>query len=130
MFFGAQLGNSAWQTLWEFLTLLLALISWREHAKQQLLFVLGDNVAALQDAIALRGRGHMLTVARELCWRQAKWPLHFDVEHLPKDRNLDADALSRIAAVPPCAAPAFTLHTPRQDCPPWHTVWRAWIPPA
>ena len=30
-------------------------------------FVLGDNFAALQDAIARRGQGRKLTVARELC---------------------------------------------------------------
>ena len=126
--FGAPLGESKWQSLWEFFTLLLALITWRQHAAQSVLFVWGDNIAALQDAISLKGRGHMLTIARELSWRQARWPLHFDVAHLPKDLNVAADALSRLAAVPVSSLPTELLHVPRVPADSWETVWRAWVP--
>ena len=126
--FHAKLGISKWQSLWEFVTLLLSLIVWRTHASRQVLFVLGDNIAALQDVIALKGRGDMLIIAREVAWRQAKWPLHFECQHLPKEHNLLADALSRLAAIPPCAKPAALSAVPRRACPPWHTVWQAWVP--
>ena len=114
--------------LWEFITLLLALITWRHHAEHGVLFLLGDNIAALQDAISLKGRGQMLLVARELAWRRAKWPLFFDCHHLPKESNVTADALSRLAAVPPSTVPASLLTVPRVAAPPWNAVWLAWVP--
>ncbi|CAK0883768.1 unnamed protein product, partial [Prorocentrum cordatum] len=104
--FGAVLGLAKYQSLWEFITLLLALIIWRCHAEHAVLYVLGDNVAALQDAMQLKGSGDMLVVAREIAWRAARWPLHFECAHLPKEFNLVADSLSRLAAVPPAAFPA------------------------
>ena len=126
----AEAGDSRFQSLWEFVTLLLALITWREYSRKQVLFLLGDNIGALQDAISLRGKGAMNVVAREISWRRAKWPMHFDCAHLPKEHNVDADALSRLAAVPPCAPPLFTLHVRRAELPPWDRVWRAWVPRA
>eukprot|EP00959_Pyramimonas_sp_CCMP1952_P441472 9242080-Pyramimonas_sp.AAC.1 len=72
----------------------------------------------------------MLTVARELAWRTAKWPLHFDCGHLPKGRNLVADALSRLGAAPPSSLPASLRTVPRATVLPWNSVWRAWAPRA
>ena len=126
--FGAVAGDSRWQSCWEFLTLLLALITWKDKAKDEVLFLLGDNIAALQNALSLRGRGQMLMIAREIAWRQAKWPLFFDCHHLPKESNTTADALSRLAAVPPSTVPASLLTVPRVAAPPWNSVWLAWVP--
>ena len=124
--FNAQLGDSRFQSLWEFVTLLLSLIVWREYAASTTLFILGDNISALQDAIKLNGKGLMLVVAREIAWRQAKWPLNFDCMHLPKERNVVADALSRRSAQPPQGLPECLRFTPRVFAPPWGEVWRAW----
>ncbi|CAK0908047.1 unnamed protein product, partial [Prorocentrum cordatum] len=117
--FGAVLGLAKYQSLWEFIALLLALIIWRCHAEHAVLYVLGDNVAALQDAMQLKGSGDMLVVAREIAWRAARWPLHFECAHLPKELNLVADSLSRLAAVPPAAFPARLHGVPRSPVPAW-----------
>ena len=122
--FGAKIGDPKFQSLWEFITLLVAAIVWRAHARETTLFVLGDNIAALQDAVKFKGRGPMLTVARELAWRTARWPLHLDFTHLPKENNVLADALSRWGGVPACSLPRALQAAPR--CEPWSEVWRAW----
>ena len=69
--FNAVKGDSRFQSLWEFVTLLISLISWRDLAKDAWLCILGDNIAALQDALNLRGNGNIRVVAREIAWRQA-----------------------------------------------------------
>ncbi|CAK0872915.1 unnamed protein product, partial [Prorocentrum cordatum] len=115
--FGAVLGQAKYQSLWEFLALLLALIIWRRHAEHAVLHVIGGSVAALQDAMQLRGSGDMLVVAREIAWRAVRWPLHFECAHLPKEFNLVADALGRLAAVPPAAFPAQLRGVPRSSVP-------------
>ena len=126
-FFKAELGNPKWQTTWEFLTLLLALIRWRQHAQGAVLFFLGDNIGALQDAISLKGKGDLMTIAREIAWRKAVYKLSFECAHLPKDMNVTADALSRLAAVPPTRLPSHLSNVPRATGCPWASVWRAWV---
>ena len=106
--------------------MLLSLIVWKDFAVTTTLFILGDNIAALQDAISLKGKGMMLVIAREIAWRQAKWPLHFDCMHLPKEHNVVADALSRRSAQPPQGLPDCLRSVPRVYAPPWDKVWRAW----
>eukprot|EP00959_Pyramimonas_sp_CCMP1952_P272324 5693520-Pyramimonas_sp.AAC.1 len=76
----------------------------------------------------LKGSGDMLVVAREIAWRVARWPLHFECAHLPKEFNLVADSLSRLAAVPPAAFPARLRGVPRSPVPAWRRVWRARVP--
>ena len=80
--------------------------------------VLGDNTAALSSALALKGKGVMLAVARELSWRQSRRKWAFDVAHLPSEYNVVADALSRTAAPKGCAWPALALATATYAVPP------------
>ena len=67
--FNARKGDSRFQSLWEFVTLLLSLIVWRDFARSTTLFLLGDNIAALQDAINLKGKRRIKVEAH-----QAKMP--------------------------------------------------------
>ena len=73
--FGATLGDSRWQSVWEFVTLLLSLLLWGHLSAESLLCILGDNIAALQFALTLKGRGHMLTISRDQLHAYIK-PLH------------------------------------------------------
>ena len=75
--------------------MLLALCTWGDGFVDTTVAVLGDNTGALQNALALRGRGALLHVARELSWRQARRRWSFEVGHLPSEFNVVADALSR-----------------------------------
>ena len=94
-------GSCASQTFFEVLALVLAVEAWGHSVRP--LTILGDNVAALQEALSLRGRGlheplsqalAVLTVARSLP--------DSSVGHLPTESNLTADALSRLFE-PDCA---------------------------
>ena len=80
--------------------------------------VLGDNTAALSDALALKGKGIMLAVARELSWRQPRRKWSFDVGHLPAEHNVVADALSRTTDPKGCAWPARALASAASAKPP------------
>ena len=71
--------------------------------------VLGDNTAALSSSLALKGKGVMLAVARELSWIQSRRKWAFDVGHLPAEHNVVADALSRAADPKGCAWPSVAL---------------------
>ena len=89
--------------------------------------MLGDNVAALQAALALTGRGSFNAVAKEIAWRKARRGWRFEVGHLPKEANLLADALSRQAAA--CPDPiAFPTHAlaaaKRAKCPDLRHLWK------
>ena len=101
--FHAETGNPALQSLWEFLTLLLVLVCWGQRYTFQTLLIESDNMAALNDAMKLKGRGAMNAVAREMAWRRVALQWHFRTKHLPKEINLLADALSRLHAAPPHA---------------------------
>lgn len=85
------------QTFWEFATLLLCLVTWGNRFTDYSLAVLGDNTGSLQNALALKGRGALLAIAREVSWRQARHQWSFTVGHLPSEVNTVADALSRVA---------------------------------
>ena len=68
-----------------------------------------------------------MTIAMEIAWRKVVYKLSSECAHLPKDMNVTADALSRLAAVPPARLPAPLLNVPRAECCPWASVWRAWV---
>ena len=129
--FKATIGCPKHQTLWEFISLLISMVLWAHLAGEDILFILGDNVGALECALQLRGRGPLLIVARELAWRKACLGWHFAARHLPSEQNVLADALSRLHAVPPAVLPSALLGPGvRRDCrPAWEDLWAAWIPP-
>ena len=116
-------GVSKFQTFWAFLTLLLCLILWAESSK--CLAVLGDNTAALQSALALKGAGPLLAIARELAWRKARRQWCFEVGHLASEANVLADALSRLAMPEPAAFPEKGLaHARRRSAPNVRSLWK------
>ena len=127
----ARIGKSHFQSLWEFVTLLAALIQWGHLSRHALLTVWGDNIGSLTDALKLKGKGAMLIVARELSWRQAKFGWHCVYKHLPKEQNKLADAVSRLSAVPPCPMPTSLASSSavRRPPPSWQILLRAWLLP-
>ena len=88
-------GLPKYQTFWEFLTLLLALMVWANDFKQSQLAVLGDNTGALTNALQLKGKGILAAVAREVAWRRERFNWAFAVGHVPSELNIVPDALSR-----------------------------------
>ena len=67
--------------------------------------ILGDNLAALEAALHLKGRNALSKIGRELAWRRARAGWRYVVGHPPAERNLIADALSRLAALKDAAKP-------------------------
>ena len=62
------------------------------------LALLGDNIAALQLALSLKGKGALNTISREIAWRRCRHGWHYSVGHLAAEDNSLADALSRTSA--------------------------------
>ena len=123
---GVQPGDTKHQSFYEFLMLLLSLLVWGDNYVEQSIAILGDNVGALTSALALKGRGSMLAVARELSWRQARRRWAFEVAHLPSEHNSVADALSRVADPAGKPWPAWALAAAEhRKCPKISELWRA-----
>ena len=106
------------QTFWEFLTLLLTLVTWGDQFTEESVLVLGDNTGALSDALSLKGRGPLIAIARELSWRQARRKWKFTVGHLPSEYNVVSDALSRVADPKGCEWPSLALASAVYRAPP------------
>jgi hypothetical protein len=128
-YFGATAGDCAFQSLWEFLTLFLSLLVWGTRYPDCVLLIQGDNIGSLANAIALKGGGSMNIVAREIALRTAWFDWQFAVEHLPAERNDEADALSRLHAVPIRPFPQSLLHSRRRETPSFEWLANA-APPA
>ena len=61
----------------------------------------GDNIGALNDALTLNSTAPgMNSIARELGWRRVVCRWQYKLSHLPAESNDEADALSRLKAVP------------------------------
>ena len=126
--FSARLGDPKSQSLWEFVTLLLALMLWARLGDEYPIVFHGDNIAALQDALSLKGRGSMLAVAREIAWRKERFQWNFTVAHLPSELNKIADDLSRLSAVPCHTFPlSLSRGCTKVNPPGWQHVWLAWV---
>ena len=112
-------GKPAGQTTWELLALLVTLVLWGRSHRGHGIALLGDNTASLQAALQLRGRGALARIAREISWRRARDGWRYAVGHLPSERNVLADSLSRLHApsaehkcLPPELAGALTREAP------------------
>ena len=110
--------DPAYQTFWEFATLFLVLMVWGDKFVEESLLILGDNTAALSNALSLKGRGCLLAVAREIAWRQARRKWCFETGHLPSEHNVIADALSRIVDPKGKAWPSLALSVAEAVQPP------------
>ena len=66
----------------------------------------GDNLGALSDALKLSSTAAaMNTIGREIAWRRVVRQWQYSLTHLPAEQNDEADALSRLEAVPPRVMP-------------------------
>ena len=122
---GVWTGDSKFQSFWEFITLLLALIVWGDSYTEECITVLGDSTSALQDALKLSGRREMIAVAREVAWRQIRGNWKFKVGHLPAEYNLVSDALSRRHSPKPVLLPRLLSAAVERQVPTPMHVWRA-----
>ena len=114
------------QTTWEYVVILLGLIVWGAEHRATGLAVLGDNLAALEGALGMKGRGVLTKVTREIAWRLVRFAWRFAAGHLPSEHNHYADALSRVCA--PEGAdkkqfPVQLLGATRRDVPELRDVW-------
>ena len=55
-------------------------------------------MASLEAALHMKGRNALSKIGRELSWRRARDGWRYVVGHLPAERNLLADSLSRLTA--------------------------------
>ena len=106
---GVLPGHSRHQTFWELAALLICLVTWGDEFREECLAVVGDNVASLQCVLALKGRGPLLAISREIAWRQAAFAWKFEVGHIPTEANKLADTLSRLTAPSPAPFPLAAL---------------------
>jgi len=120
-----QIGQARSQTFWELFALALSLLAWEGIFAGMRVSLLGDNTAALQSALALKGRGPLVAIARELAWRQVRRSWAYDVGHLPSEHNKVSDALSRMFAPSPSVLPACLRGKPQLPQPEVADFWRA-----
>ena len=88
-----EIGQPASQTYFEVLALVLATELWCTDSTPT--EILGDNVAALQTALTLKGRGEQLRIIQALAVIRSARCLDIRVAHLPSESNTAADTLSR-----------------------------------
>ena len=123
----ARVGDCRGQTCFEFATLLIVAVAFEDTLTSTGACIMGDNLGALNDALNLKSTvPSMNAVARELAWRRIARRWHYELAHLPKERNDEADALSRLQAVPAREVP-MNLHGSRYYQPPEQTteLWKA-----
>ena len=92
---GVQAAKTKHQTFWETLTVLMSLMLWGDRSPGAAILIVGDNTAALQNTLDLKGKDSLLSIAREVAWRKARYNWVFEVGHLPSEYNAAPDALSR-----------------------------------
>jgi len=128
--FGAATGDCAHQSLFEFLMLLMGMLAFARDDAKTALVVQGDNLGALNDALRLRSSSPKLNaIARELAFHKATRRWSYVLRHLPADRNVLADALSRLHAVPPLAMPVRLGNVPCVSAPVQDdSLWQCWMP--
>ena len=83
------------QTYFEVLAAVLAIELWCDSVSPTLL--LGDNTAALQEVLDLRGASGHSDLAQALAIIRCSRTLELSVAHLPSESNHLADTLSRLS---------------------------------
>ena len=119
----ARTADPRHQTTLELLTLLLALAIWGPAHRLSGLILLGDNIAALQTALHLKGKPALGTLTRELAWRKARQGLRFRVGHLPSELNTRSDSLSRLTAPEAADFPPELSEATERPAPDWKRPW-------
>ena len=92
-----KVGEPASQTFFEILALVLAVERWCPAGAPPTV-IWGDNTAALQEAVDMKGKGPQETLAQALAVLRGARSLALSVGHLPSESNVLADSLSRLFA--------------------------------
>ena len=78
---------------------------------------MGDNIASLEAALRLRGKGDIGKVTTELALGRPRLRWRVRVGHFPAEVNTVADALSRLSAPDPSRFPAELIKSSCVDVP-------------
>ena len=106
----AEVGECKYQTLFEFYTLFLVAETFDDVLRETGAHIRGDNVSSLNDALTLKSTSpSMNLISKEIGWRRIVRGWQFSLSHLPAKQNDEADALSRLKAVPPRELPRSEL---------------------
>ena len=120
-------GSSYYQTSFEYLTLFIVAVTFNEVLSSTGALTRGDNIGALNDALTLRSIApRMNSIAREIGWRCIVYKWQYKLSHLPAELNDEADALSRLKAVPRTRFPAVAVGSAKFVKPPAQDdrLWR------
>ena len=126
----AKLGSCESQTAFEYATLFMVLVTFDNTLRKSGAVIKGDNLSSLNEALRLKSTvPGMNTISREISWRKVAYRWQYDLAHLPSELNDEADALSRLYAVPKREMPIDLLKTSSFVAPPQQTasLWRARI---
>jgi len=126
------IGEPHGQTMWEYLIIYVSLLCWGSRCRHHGVAIMGDNLSALSGTLNLKGKSHLTKITREIAWRKCRLGWRFSTGHLPAERNIVADALSRLSA--PAGAdkkefPEKQLRGASQrEAPPEHEWWLSdWV---
>ena len=120
---GAKISQPASQSLWELMAMFLALEVFASECLDRGMLLCGDNLAALEAAANLRGRGPAAAITREVAWRRAARRWRYAVAHVPTEANDIADSLSRLHAPEPAAFPAVCRGARQVPLPAWEELF-------
>ena len=127
--FSAARGESAHNTTWEGLALVVALRLWGPCSGGWRVGLRSDSLGALMATSRLRSRSPGLSlIVAEIALMVAEWGLCLgSASHIPGAANTQADALSRLLAPEPSAVPPELASVPRAVVPVrprgfWHAL--------
>ena len=130
--FRAKIGDSAFNTLWEALAMLIAIRLWLPENPSLDLQVRGDNLSALASLLKLKAKDPLLnSVAREIALDIAEGMYEVNLlEHIPGIANQVPDALSRLNCPEPAEFPMVLTGARHSEAPVReHSFWRTWRRP-
>ena len=103
-------GDFRGQTAFEFLTFFVVAATFSEVLSTTGALIRGDNLGSLNVANGLGSTTPtMNAIAREIAWRRIVYKWRYKISPLPAEWNDEADALSRLHAVPRRAFPKQAL---------------------
>ena len=123
-------GDCRGQTAFEYMTLLMAAITFSKVLSETGALIKGDNLGALNEALKLKSTATSLNIiSREVAWRKIVQRWSYSLEHLPAELNDEADRLSRLKAVPPRTISELIRTTATYTLPPRQCdrLWKALI---
>ena len=121
----AKLADCRFQTLFEFATLFMVADTFSDEISKEGALIRGDNLGALSVALKLTSTTPgMNIIAREIAWRRIVRQWQYLLKHLPAEMNDEADALSRLQAVPQRSMPDLGDAVYKAPPPQTDQLWR------